>query len=114
MLKRPTKKTFINHVSFKGSCPVFNATPDPHKNHQRTHPRSHEEIGEGTPANLIAIKCPWGLGCRYLDELLPAALFQACYGSAYTPPATAPPPSHWARQQLLWVVTHVKFAIIQN
>jgi hypothetical protein len=108
LLKRPTKKTFINHVSFKGSCPVFNATPDPHKNHQRTHPRSHEEIGEGTPANLIAVKCPWGLGHRYLGKL------QACYGSAYTPQATALPPSHWARQQLLWVVTHVKFAIIQN
>ena len=42
-------------------------------------------------ANLIAIQCPWGHGRGYLGELLPAALFQARYGAAYTPPAAAPP-----------------------
>jgi len=42
-------------------------------------------------ANLIAVHCPWGHGRGYLGELLPAALFQARYGTAYTPPAASPP-----------------------
>ncbi len=42
-------------------------------------------------ANLIAVHCPWGHGRGYLGELLPAALFQARYGAAYTPPAASPP-----------------------
>eukprot|EP00804_Cyclotella_cryptica_P009722 CCRYP_011252-RA/>CCRYP_011252-RA protein AED:0.82 eAED:0.82 QI:0/-1/0/1/-1/1/1/0/240 len=42
-------------------------------------------------ANLIAVHCPWGHGRRYLGKLLPATLFQACYGAAYTPPAASPP-----------------------
>ena len=43
-------------------------------------------------ANLIAVDCPWGLGRGYLGELLPAAIYTAQYGAAYSPPDAAPPP----------------------
>ena len=43
-------------------------------------------------ANLIAVDCPWGLGRGYLGELLPAAIYTAQYGAAYTPPDASPPP----------------------
>ena len=37
-------------------------------------------------ANLIAIKCPWGLGRSYLGKLLPTVIYTARYSAAYTPP----------------------------
>ena len=42
-------------------------------------------------ANLIAIPCSWGVNKGHLGELQDPATFLACNGTAYTPPAAAPP-----------------------